>query len=63
MSRLPWRRPATAPPGSAHSAATWQCKKVSAAAGATVIKWADGNANFDNTPGTDGASLAALSYQ
>lgn len=37
----------TATPGTATSAASWQIKKVDETSG-TVIKYADGNANFDN---------------
>lgn len=48
-----------AAPGTAQATAKWQCKKVDESiAGTTVITWADGNANFDNTS-TD---LTALSY-
>lgn len=48
-----------AAPGSAQSAAVWQCKKIDASvAGTTVITWADGNGNFDNIA-TD---LTSLTY-
>lgn len=44
-------------PGTAQATAEWQCKKIDTTVG-TVITWADGNGNFDNTS-TD---LTALSY-
>ena len=46
-----------AAPGTAQATEKWQCKKIDETSG-TVITWADGNANFDNTA-TD---LTALSY-
>lgn len=46
-----------AKPGTAQSAAKWQCQKIDETSG-TVITWADGNANYDNVA-TD---LTALSY-
>ncbi len=48
---------AFAAPGTAQSAALWQCQKIDETTGA-VVTWADGNANFDNIA-TD---LTALSY-
>lgn len=54
---------ARAIPGSSHTAAVWQAYQAEEVdANTTVIKWADGDAKFDNTPGADGAGLAALSY-
>lgn len=49
---------ATAPIGTAQSAAAWQVKKINVSGGTTTITWADGNANFDNVA-TD---LTALTY-
>ena len=48
---------AIAAPGTLQSEAKWQVKKIDKTTG-TVITWADGNANFDNSA-TD---LTALSY-
>lgn len=48
---------AKAEPGTLYSTAAWQVQKVDETDG-TIITWADGNANFDNTA-TD---LTALSY-
>lgn len=48
-----------AAPGTAQSEAKWQVKKIDESdASTTVITWADGNANFDNTA-TD---LTALDF-
>lgn len=45
--------------GTAQATARWQCKKIdSSVAGTTVITWADGDAEFNNTA-TD---LTALTY-
>jgi len=46
-----------AAPGTAQATAKWQCKKIDETTG-TVITWADGDADFNNTS-TD---LTALSY-
>lgn len=46
-----------AAPGSSQSDAVWQAMKIDETTG-TVITWADGNADYDNTA-TD---LTALSY-
>lgn len=46
-----------ATPGSATSSAVWQVKRIDTASD-IIIKWADGNANFDNV--MDNA--ASLSY-
>lgn len=46
-----------AAPGTAEATAKWQCKKIDESTG-TVITFADGDANFDNTA-TD---LTAHSY-
>ncbi len=35
-------------PGTATSTAAWRIKRLVETAGALVITWADGNANFDN---------------
>lgn len=48
---------AMAAPGTAQSTAKWQVKKIDSSSG-TVITWADGNADFDNSA-TD---LTALNY-
>lgn len=37
-----------AAPGTAQGTAKWQCRKIDETTG-TVITWADGDANFDNT--------------
>lgn len=37
-----------AAPGSAQASAVWQCKKIDQSSG-TVVTFADGDANFDNT--------------
>jgi len=54
---------AEAPAGMAATAAQWRVKKISVSGSATVIQWADGDAEFDNVPGAAGAGLAALTYQ
>lgn len=54
---------ALAPPGTSPGQPLWQCLRVDkTTTGNTIIEWADGNDNFDNTPGVDGANLASLSY-
>ena len=54
---------ATAKPGTAHTAARWRVKRIEAVdANTNVTKWADGDDNFDNIPGADGAGLGGLSY-
>src|SRR3990167_3453145 len=45
---------AEAIPGSSATAALWRAQKLDSSGNVT---WADGNANFDNTPGAAGASL------
>ena len=45
-------------PGSAQSAAVWQCCKIAVSGGTTTVTWADGNGDFDNVA-TD---LTALTY-
>ena len=48
-----------AAPGTAQATAKWQCKRIyDDGEGTTVITWADGNPDFDNTS-TD---LTALTY-
>lgn len=47
-----------ASPGTAESAASWQCMKVAVSGGTTTILWADGNSEYDNIS-TD---LTALTY-
>lgn len=54
---------ATAACGSLSTAAVWAvCKIDASVVGLTVITWADGNCNFDNTPGLAGVNLPGLSY-
>ena len=48
---------AVAAPGTAQSTEKWQVRKVDETSG-TIVTWADGNSDFDNTA-TD---LTALSY-
>ena len=49
---------AIAPVGSLQAAAVWQAKRITVAAGTTVIEWANGDANFDNVA----TNLALLAY-
>ena len=54
---------ATAKPGTVHTAARWRVKRIEAIdANTNVTKWADGNDNFDNVAGANGANLSSLSY-
>ena len=54
---------AIAPPGTAHTAAAWQAKRVEEVdANTSVTTWADGDAKADNVPGANGANLSSLSY-
>lgn len=47
-----------ASPGTAQADPYWQCKRIdTSVAGTTVITWADGNTEFDNTA-TDPSSLS-----
>lgn len=46
-----------AAPGSSQSSSVWQCCKIDQSSG-TVITWADGNCEFDNTA----SDLTALTY-
>lgn len=50
----------TASLGSVVTSAVWQIKRVDTTSG-VVIKWADGNDNFDNVA-TDLATVQGLSY-
>ena len=50
---------AEALPGSAATAAVWRCQKIDSSGSVT---WADGDSNFDNTPGAAGSSLSGLTY-
>jgi len=52
-----------ADPGTAATAARWQCKKIATSGLATLITWADGNNLFDNVPAAGGIGLPGLSYQ
>lgn len=47
-----------ATPGSAQASAVWQCKKIDATGGNTVVTWADGDADFDNVA----SDLTSLTY-
>ncbi len=54
---------AIAPPGTLHTDAEWQAQKVDqSTTNTTVVTFADGDDNFDNTPGDDGVNLSGLSY-
>jgi len=44
--------------GTLQATALWQAKRITVAAGTTVVEWADGNANFDNVA----TNLALLAY-
>src|SRR3990172_11857005 len=45
--------------GADATAAVWRAQKIDSTGSVT---WADGNGNFDNTPGAAGASLSGLTY-
>lgn len=48
-----------AAPGTSQSDAKWQCKRIDeTTAGTTIITWADGNVNFDNTAN----NITSLTY-
>ena len=49
---------ASAAPGTAQATAKWQVKRISVSGADTLIEWADGNTNFDNSA-TD---LTTLTY-
>ncbi|HUW10510.1 MAG TPA: hypothetical protein VM537_12335 [Anaerolineae bacterium] len=44
--------------GTLQATALWQAKRITVAAGDTVVEWADGNADFDNVA----TNLALLAY-
>lgn len=48
----------TAAIGSAEASAVWQARKINTTAGVTTVKWADGNANYDNVA----TNLQGLTY-
>ncbi|MCH9730685.1 MAG: hypothetical protein K0U84_13600 [Actinomycetia bacterium] len=50
---------AEAPAGTSATAASWRCSQIDSDGSTT---WADGDGNFDNTPGAAGANLSGLSY-
>lgn len=54
---------AEAKSGTLHTADDWRVRRVYVSGGTTVVTWADGNSLLDNTPGTNGAGLAALTYR
>jgi hypothetical protein len=50
-------------PGAAYTSAVWTAKLIYESGDVTVVQWADGNSNADNTPGAYGDNLPNLSYK
>jgi xanthine/uracil permease len=50
-------------PGAAYTSAVWTAKLIYESGDVTVVQWADGNSNADNTPGAYGDVLPNLSYK
>jgi len=54
---------AEGPPGALATSAAWRAKRIAVSGNTTIISWADGDADFDNTPGAAGAGLPGLTYE